>query len=735
MKSSTLVRGTILALCLTASVAAAATELVSIDVGGAPAGGVGLNHNPGSTADVSPNGRFVLFTSTAADLVTGVTDVNGAADVFLRDLAAGTTVILSVDAAGNALGTTGNDALAGFVFSPNSRWLLFRTQADDIVAGLADTNVSPDWFVRDLLAGTTACVTVNADGTATGNSTSFTSEPPVFSPDSGSLAFISIAGNLVAGVTDPAGRDLFIRDLDVGTTSLVSVTTSGGASGLTTDDPAEFSPDGRYLAFLDMSPNLVDGVADTNLFTDLFVRDLATDTTYLVTRNVDDTAAQFSASYEWTSDSAAIVFESPGTALVAGLTEANLGNDTFRWDVATQTVEGVSVDAAGASTGNQPSTLEDVSPGGRYVAFSSSSTNLTPESAGGDVRRDLYVRDVVAGTTRYVSRNDSPSVALALVRFSPDGDDLFYASVAADEVAGVADTNGKPDLFVYELAGGDKSVVTINATGTATGDTLSTSMDDVVISPNGRYVSFVSAAIDLVPDFTSSSTRELFVRDVVAGVTRLVTGGLQGEGVGYDQGATRDAEFSPDDRFLVFTDNALLASQVTTPFNFNFATNLYAFDVVSGDQNLLTVNAAGTAPANGGLAGPFESGVEPFSFIVNPAGESVFFVSTSTDMVAGVSDTSATSDYFVADLPEPGPTPGECADPITDVSSAADLAATSALVTASDALFILRAGIGLATCELCVCDVDDSGTISATDALVTLKAAVGQDVELACPAC
>src|SRR5207244_3999838 len=124
--------------------------------------------------------------------------------------------------------------------------------------------------------------------------------------------------------------------------------------------------------------------------------------------------------------------------------------------------------------------------------------------------------------------------------------------------------------------------------------------------------------------------------DLPAGVTALVTVAPDGGGAGYDQGATRDAEFSPDSRFLVFTDDGFLATPVTTPFSFNFATNLYAFDVMSDAQNLLSINAAGTAPANGG--------VEPFSFIVNPAGGSVLFVSTATDMVAGVSDTPGTFD-------------------------------------------------------------------------------------------
>jgi Tol biopolymer transport system component len=714
---------------------AMSTSLVSVDLGGAPSGGAGLNRNPGSTADMSPDGRFAIFTSTATDLVAGITDSNGGADVFLRDLEAGTTAILSVDASGTALGTVGNAALGGFVFSPDSTRLLFRTQAATIVAGLTDTNNSPDWFVRDLLAGTTSCVTVNSAGTSTGNSTSFTTEPPVFSPDGSLIAFISLASDLVGGVSDPSGRDLFLRDLDAGTTSLVSVTTSGTASGLTTNDPAEFSPDGRFLAFLDMSPSLVAGVTDTNLFTDLFVRDLELDTTVMVTRNVDDTAAQFSSSYEWTPRGSAILFDSPGANLVAGVTDANLGNDLFLWNTDTQVIEIVSVDPSGTSAGDKSSQTIGVDPDGRYIAFASASTNLTAESAGGDVKQDLYVRDIETETTTYIARNDSSSVTFSLARFSPDGEHLLYESYDSSEVAGVADTNGKPDLFLYELATGDKTVVTINAAGTATGATNGTSADDATLSPNGRYISFVSAATDLVPDFTTSSTRELFVRDLVAGVTSLVTAGVDGAGVGYDQFATRDAEFSPDNRFLVFTANGLIASPVTTVFNFNFATNLYAFDVVDRSQNLLTTNAAGTAPANGGLAGPFESGVEPFSFIVNPAGESVFFLSTFTDMVTGVTDTSATMDAFLADLPTPDPAPSECGDPLPDASVTADPSTLPRSIKASDALFILRAGIGLEACEDCVCDVDGSGAITATDALIALKVAVGQQFELACPVC
>ncbi len=56
-------------------------------------------------------------------------------------------------------------------------------------------------------------------------------------------------------------------------------------------------------------------------------------------------------------------------------------------------------------------------------------------------------------------------------------------------------------------------------------------------------------------------------------------------------------------------------------------------------------------------------------------------------------------------------------------------------ITASDALFALKAAVGSITCELCRCDIDGSGTLTASDALRILRKAVGVDVPLDCPAC
>lgn len=76
---------------------------------------------------------------------------------------------------------------------------------------------------------------------------------------------------------------------------------------------------------------------------------------------------------------------------------------------------------------------------------------------------------------------------------------------------------------------------------------------------------------------------------------------------------------------------------------------------------------------------------------------------------------------------------GECGDPVDPPALRGG--ALSALVNATDALFALRAAVGLELCELCVCDLDDSGSVAATDALALLLAAVGQPGNLNCPPC
>ncbi len=176
------------------------TTLVSVTVSGAPAG-------PGDSIPVaiSTNGRYALFESSASGLV--VEDTNAATDVFIRDLASNTTILVSA----NTNGVPGNGASRASAMTPDGRYVAFVSDASDLVPG--DTNGIADVFVRDLQNGATLLVSVGA------TSTNLTipvggSAAPEMTPDGRSVAFFSTATNLVPGA--PPGGDLYVRDVVAG---------------------------------------------------------------------------------------------------------------------------------------------------------------------------------------------------------------------------------------------------------------------------------------------------------------------------------------------------------------------------------------------------------------------------------------------------------------------------------------------------------------------------------------
>jgi Tol biopolymer transport system component len=243
------------------------TERVSI--GNLGQQGADQSFHPAITAD----GRYVAFTSYAANLVAG--DLNGVEDVFLRDRLAGTTELVSLDPSG----AQANGGIACSSISADGRYVVFHGSASNLVAG--DTNASLDVFVRDRLTGTTERVSVDSSG-AQGNKDSYGG--PI-SPDGRYAAFSSAASNLVPGDTN--GKvDVFLRDRHSGTTERLSVDSSGTQGNGDSTIPA-LTPDGRFAAFQSDAGNLVAG--DTNGSWDVFVRDRQLGTTQLV--SVDSNGA------------------------------------------------------------------------------------------------------------------------------------------------------------------------------------------------------------------------------------------------------------------------------------------------------------------------------------------------------------------------------------------------------------------------------------------------------------
>lgn len=246
-------------------------------------------------------------------------------------------------------------------------------------------------FRRDLVTGITVLVSVDS----TGGPADATSDRPAISADGRYVAFLSGADDLVAGDGNRA-NDVFVRDLQSGTTTRVSVSPTGGdvhgGSG-----PPSISGDGRFVAFESGAPDVVSG--DLNGGIDVFVRDLVTGTTSRA--SVDSSGGDAnnqseSLSQALSADGRFVAFSSAADDLVSG--DTNGITDIFVRDRLTGTTSRVSADTAGGDP-NGHSEGEAISGDGRYVSFLSQAGDLIANDTNGTGGNDVFVRDRATGTT------------------------------------------------------------------------------------------------------------------------------------------------------------------------------------------------------------------------------------------------------------------------------------------------------------------------------------------------
>jgi Tol biopolymer transport system component len=514
------------------------TRLVSWDFTGNPSND--FSQSPAISAD----GSHVAFLSGATDLVPG--DSNGSADVFVRDLQTASTSLASVSSAGIQANWL-SFPIPGSI-SADGRFTAFASGATNLVA--ADTNGTWDVFLHDLQTGTTTRESVQGAGVQCDR----TSYGPAFSDGARYVAFASWASNLVPGDVNDR-TDVFVRDLQTGATTLASVSSSG-AQGNQTSDTAQVSSDGRYVAFFSISTTLVPG--DANGTGDVFVRDLVAGTTEFAT--LDASGAQVAwpmpgTPVSMSSDGRYVAFHAIGPFVPA---DTNGTRDVYVRDRTAATTIRASVGSSGAQ-GNGDSSLGSLSADGRYVVFSSTSSNLVAGDTNG--LEDVFVRDLVAGTTTRVSLSsggaqaDGQSLSPSI---SPDGRYVAFWSDATNLVAG--DTNGLFDVFVRDLQAGTTTRESVDSNGVQANGTSTRPS----ISRGGRYVVFVSDATNLVQGDTNG-VGDVFLRDRLTGQTTRVsvsTAGVQG-----------DQFSSPYAAPAVSADGRLVAF------------DSYAANLVSGDTN------------------------------------------------------------------------------------------------------------------------------------------------------
>ncbi len=454
-----------------------------------------------------------LRTADAALAVNGRSLVVSSGRVFYRRTEAQGVQELTTRASVSNTGAQapqGDDvsvvANAATAISADGRYVAFGS-ASPLVVG--DANGVPDGFIRDLQANTTERVTVK-----TGGAQMTIGNPPrdyAITPDGRYVAFMILGdSDLVAGDTN-GKPDVFVRDRLANTTEIVSVKTGGAlptASCAGSSAPT-ISADGRFVTFVSDCPDLVPN--DMNNKIDIFVHDRVMNTTERVSvpdGGVGEGNAGASVSGAISADGRYVAFSSPSTNLVPG---GALTTGVYVHDRQTQATERIDV-ASDGTPGNLPAGQRvGMSADGRYVAFSSGSSNLVPGD--GNSADDVFVRDRTAGTTERVSVKTGGievTGSCAFPAISPEGRFVVFTCADAGLVPG--DSNGVRDVFLHDRETGTTELVSRTNAATnppGTGGTVGASLP--VVSAGGRFVAFESDQTDLVTGDTNGKT-DIFVR-------------------------------------------------------------------------------------------------------------------------------------------------------------------------------------------------------------------------------
>jgi Tol biopolymer transport system component len=391
-------------------------------------------------------------------------------------------------------------------------------------------------FLHDRQLGTNTLVS-HADGSPA-QPANASANAPSLSAAGNFVLYQTGATDVVSGIADANNReDLFLWQRATGTTILVSH--AAGSPGTAADlggRNGSLSADGRYIALLSSSTDLVPGFSGGGgggpFDNDAYLVDRIAGTTTLIT-GVAGSPTQGTSNTSSVRISAGgryAVFESYAVNLIAGQQDTVSSSDVFLWDRVTGTTQLISHAAGSATqTGQGSSSTASISADGRYIVFQSHALDLVSgfvPSGGGFP--DAYIYDRVTGLTQLVSRKTASPTAGArgfLPRISDDGRFVSFHSSGTDLVPGqVGPAGGSVQAYLYDRVSGTMTLVSHAAGAPATaanGDTLQPR-----ISADGRFISFSSAATNLIPGQAGGTPRtsNAFVYDRLTGATRLVSG-------------------------------------------------------------------------------------------------------------------------------------------------------------------------------------------------------------------
>lgn len=506
------------------------TILVSVDVTGS-----GYANRYSTLVDVSQDGNIVLFRSSATNL--HALDTTNDEDIYARDIASGTTTLVNSNAAGTIKVTAFVDSNS---LSADGRLVVFNSSSNELHP--FDQNSLGDVFVRNLVTGEIDLVSQNWSNTGPGNANS---GGPRISGDGRVVVFRSGATNLHPLVHEPrSSGEMYARNLETGVLHLVSINVAGTGGVDGAYSWMSINIDGTMVAFASSADGLSE--ADQNNETNLFLRNLVSDTTTFVSP-----VGFLFADPMMSANGKIIAYHGTG------------GLRTYNMETQTQTLIGQF----------QPQDMS-VSADGSTIAFATFDTRV-------------YVHTLATGQTHEIgstalsgSQDSNPFIAQAA-----NGGIVTFAGRKAF-VPG--DTNVKLDVFTFDVNSGEFHLISkrLSSVWSSTAAGRSHTLPSTV-SANGRYVVFTSDATNLKVDVpVVPNMRNIYRYDRVTGEVELVSVNSTGDGSG--NGDSGYAAISADGNMIAFVSDADNLHPLDTG-----GTDVFVRNMITGETGLVSINATG----------------------------------------------------------------------------------------------------------------------------------------------
>ncbi len=285
--------------------------------------------------------------------------------------------------------------------SDNGRYVVFAADISDLgdPAGTHTKTSIETVYVRDMQTGTTTAVS-RANG-PTGEIANQESRAYSISPDGRYVPFVSRATNLVPGTESNIYQQIYLRDLQTGTTTLVSQIPNGQAGEGRSENPVLVGEDGCEVEFNSEVYNLleppsitIDGEPIEISGPQIYLRDLCSNpaSTRLISQDAEGIAGDAYGVFGASADASNILFAGEFTS----------GYHLFLRDP--ETGQTTQLDRASGNEGisaNRESQQGAISANGCRVVFDSQATDLfgqtgPPEGPNGERPTEVYVHQLVA---------------------------------------------------------------------------------------------------------------------------------------------------------------------------------------------------------------------------------------------------------------------------------------------------------------------------------------------------